>query len=150
MSNIKEVAVLWGTFQSVDLSWMSSRSLDKMSFHMLVKKQINANQMQKHTLCAQTLQHFSSSVVGVFATVVPLCSYTLTFCFCFRDRSPVVPGCSVLRAVLCNLPTSGEHPTASQACSPGSAVCLDLLLHLDLPSSAGLEQIHCKQDRNHL
>lgn len=69
---------------------------------------------------------------------------------CLRDRGTVVSCCSLLRAILCDLPTSGEHPTASKACSHWSAVCVDLLLHLDLPSSAGLEQIHYKQDRNYL
>lgn len=69
---------------------------------------------------------------------------------CLRDRGPVVPCRSVLRTVLCDLPASGKHPTASEACHPGSAVRLDLLLHLDLPSSARLEQIHYKQDRDHL
>lgn len=69
---------------------------------------------------------------------------------CLRDRGPVVPRRSLLRAILRDLPAPGEHPAASEARDPGSAVRLDLLLHLDLPSSAGLEQIHRKQDRNHL
>lgn len=76
--------------------------------------------------------------------------HTDLFAVCFRDRGPVVPRRSVLRTILRDLPASGEHPTASKARDPGSAVRLDLLLHLDLPSGAGMEQIHYKQDRNHL
>lgn len=67
-----------------------------------------------------------------------------------RYRCSVVSGGSVLRTILRDLPASGEHPPASEACGGGAAVRLDLLLHLDLPSGVGLEQIHCEQDRNHL
>lgn len=70
--------------------------------------------------------------------------------FFYRDRGTVVSCCSVLWAFLCDLSTSWQHQTASKTCRHWSAVCLDLLLHLDLPSSAGLEQIHCQQDRNHV
>ena len=69
---------------------------------------------------------------------------------CLRDRSPVVSGRSVLRAVFRDLPPAGEHPAAGEARRPGAAVRLELLLHLDLPSGAGLEQIHREQDWNNL
>lgn len=67
-----------------------------------------------------------------------------------RDRGAVVAHRSVLRAVLRDLPTSGEHPAAGEARGHGPDVRVDLLLHLDLPSSAGLEQIQRQQDRNQL
>lgn len=77
-------------------------------------------------------------------------SRTLSCAVRLRYRCAVVSGGSVLRTILRDLPASGEHPTASEACGVGPAVRLDLLLPLDLPAGVGLEQIHRKQDWNHL
>lgn len=142
-----------------------------VTFYTLVKEGSNLKEikMQKHTdkhcyilekhllLLLSEMRNTTVIFIGIENKIQDLlvCFSLLSSLWpppavCLRDCGPVVPGCSVLRAILCDLPASGKHPTASKACDPGSAVCLDLLLHLDLPSSAGLEQIHYKQDRNHL
>lgn len=69
---------------------------------------------------------------------------------CLRNCCPVVFGHSVLRTILRDLSTSGQHSTASQTRRHGSALCLDLFLHLDLPAGAGLEQIYRQQDWDNL
>ena len=62
----------------------------------------------------------------------------------------MVPGRAVVRALLCDLPPPGECASAGQALDAGPPLRLDVLLRMDLPARAGLEQLHCQQDRNHL
>ncbi len=62
----------------------------------------------------------------------------------------MVSGRPGVRAFLRHLSAAGEHPAARQTRGSGSAVCLELLLHLDHSSGPGLEQLHRQQDRHHL
>lgn len=67
-----------------------------------------------------------------------------------RDCGSVVFSNLGIRAFFCDLSSSEKCPAGRQACSYGSCFCLDLLFHLDNPTSSGLEQLHSQQNWHYL
>lgn len=67
-----------------------------------------------------------------------------------RDCGFVVFSNLGIRAFFCDLSSSEKCPARRQACSYGSCFCLDILFHLDNPTSSGLEQLYSQQNWHYL
>lgn len=97
--------------------------------------------------CFHFLLNVSTGTYYISGTVTVIMGVPFWF---FRDCGFVVFSNLGIWALLCDLSSSEKCPAGRQARSYGACFCLDLLLHLDNPSSTWLEQLYSQQNWHHL